>query len=633
MLASTLPPYRLILVDDDSAAAETRDLLAAFARAHGATLIRNETAGGHTRAANAGLAAAGAPWVVLLNSDTVVAPGWLDRLVAHGRRDPRLGLVGPVSNAASWQSVPELPEAADRAENPLPPGLDVAGMARLVAGASAGAGVPLPVLDGFCLLLRREMLAAIGPFDEARSGAGCGEVNDLCTRARRAGWGLLVADDVYVHRARPRNCPQERRRAPAERADRAPIGKHDPRPHIRPQVEVCRDSLALAGARARVRAAIVRRRLVQEGRARWEGRRIAIVLPAASEGAAVNLVLQEARAMRRMGVDAWLVNLAGFRRGFEAACPGLDLPVLYAADEGGVAGLLTGAPGFDAVVAALCRSVPWLPEGAGAPPAACYVQDFEPLFLPPGDPGHAPALRSCTARADLRLLTRSRRDAAEVERATGGRRAVVVGASADIDLFRPAPGKLPRGPGEPVRVCATLRPATPRRAPVLTTEVLRGLAGAPGVEIEVFGAEEAEIAAAGLAVPGALNRGRLRCEQLAWMLARADVFLDLSSHQAMGLTALEAMACGCAVLVPARGGAAELVANGTSGLVVATADPAACHAAARRLVQDHALRARLQAEAAAAAPAHHPEAAAARLLEALFGDGEASPPPAPARAA
>jgi GT2 family glycosyltransferase len=45
-------------------------------------------------------------------------------------------------------------------------------------------------LTGFCLLARRDVLNAFGNFDE-RFGTGFFEDDDLCVRAREAGFGLI----------------------------------------------------------------------------------------------------------------------------------------------------------------------------------------------------------------------------------------------------------------------------------------------------------------------------------------------------------------------------------------------------------------------------------------------------------
>jgi GT2 family glycosyltransferase len=98
----------LIIVDDGSSPG-CRDELVRFGQAHGqCTLIRNDKARGYTKAANQGLHLSRADVVILLNSDTVVTANWLDRLLSCADSDPRIGIVGPLSNAAGYQSVPEV---------------------------------------------------------------------------------------------------------------------------------------------------------------------------------------------------------------------------------------------------------------------------------------------------------------------------------------------------------------------------------------------------------------------------------------------------------------------------------------------------------------------------------------------
>jgi GT2 family glycosyltransferase/glycosyltransferase involved in cell wall biosynthesis len=617
VLACTMPPFRLVLVDDGSAA-ETRDLLAGFAREHHATLIRHEVAQGYTRAANAGLRASDAPWVVLLNSDTIVTLGWLDRMVEQAGTDARIGILGPLSNTASWQSVPQVQEGGDWAENPLPPGIDVGEMARIVAAAAARQAIPMPFLNGFCLLLRRQVIEEVGLFDETSFGDGYGEENDYCVRARKAGWKLVAADDAFVFHAQSRSYSHERRKTLVERADRVLVEKHDPKLHIWPQVHACKDSLAMVGLRARIAMGVQRRRVIAETRARFEGRRVAFLLPVCAEGGGANVVLQEARALARMGVDATLINLAVNRLGFEASYGTLDLPVLYAASPV-EARVIAADPrfSFDAVIATACQSVAWLPEDGPTP--AYYIQDYEPWFFPTDDPRHAEAEATYRGRPELRRFTKTHWNARRVEM-SGGLTPTVIGLSVDAELFRPAPDALPDH-GGPVRIAAMVRPATPRRQPALTVQVLQALRVrfGDGVVLSAFGADDAELAAAGLDLSGIHNHGRLGRKAMAALLGGSDVFLDLSDYQAMGLTALEAMASGCAVLVPERGGAVEFAEGGNAALATDTADPAAATAAAIRLVEDAALRARLRLRAVAVAPCHSPEFAAARLLDAVLG--------------
>src|SRR5438552_11313740 len=71
-------------------------------------------------------------------------------------------------------------------------------MIRLMSWPGSTKAVQLDRLTGFCLLVRREVLDKIGGFDE-RYGVGFFDDDDLCVRAREAGFRLLVAQNVFIH--------------------------------------------------------------------------------------------------------------------------------------------------------------------------------------------------------------------------------------------------------------------------------------------------------------------------------------------------------------------------------------------------------------------------------------------------
>lgn len=618
VLASTLPPFELVLIDDGSDV-ETRQFLATFAADHQATLIRHATAQGYTRAANKGLASAKMPWLLLLNSDTVVSDGWLDRLVAAGVQHQRIGLVGPVSNTASWQSVPAVEEGGDWAPNPLPRGMDIAEMSLLVGAASRRQVIDLPFLNGFCLLIRRSMLDAVGPFDEEAFGTGFGEENDYCIRARRAGWRLVVADDVYIHHAQSRSYSRERRLKLAQKADDA-LARKWPWREIGPAVECCRTHLALAASRERVLSLLKHRSASRADQRRFEGKRLAFALPSGGGAGGTNVVLQEIAALREAGVDVWIVNLATNRPGFEQAYPDSDVPCLYVRNTAEARVVLGGAqPGFDAVIATLYSTIDWLPR-CPTIRYGYYIQDYEPWFFAPDDTEHELARLSYARRSDAVLLTKTHWTCAKVADLAPGR-PVVVGPSVDTRQFMP-PNRAPRGPEAVLSIVAMVRVDAnrQRRAPGLTAQVLRRLAERFGkrIAIAIFGSTRAQLREAGIEFTGLRNLGILGRAQCAALLQEADVFCDFSEWQAMGLTALEAMACGCATVVPEQGGASEFAVDNINALVVDSADEQACFDAVARLIEDHALRQRLQLQAIAAATRCEPWGAAYALMDALF---------------
>ena len=153
-------------------------------------ILRNATNLGFARGCNQGLRAARGRYLVLLNNDTVVTPGWLDRLIAWATHDwPRVGMVGAVTNyaPAPQQVAPGYHDLA---------GLDPFALRR--AREFRGQALDFPRLTGFCLLARREVLEQVGPLDEGY-GLGFFEDDDLCVRVRDKGYRLLVAQDTYIH--------------------------------------------------------------------------------------------------------------------------------------------------------------------------------------------------------------------------------------------------------------------------------------------------------------------------------------------------------------------------------------------------------------------------------------------------
>jgi len=205
-------PHTVRILDDGSDEDTRQRVLAFIAERPWMRFDPNPQHLGYTATAQRAMTASDADWVVLLNSDTVVTPGWLDGLLSVAADDARTGAVGPVSNAASYQSVPETHDGTGRwAVNALPPGWSPANMGALVAEAAPRDAPDVPLLNGFCLCLRREAVLAVGGFDVAAFPQGYGEENDLCLRLRKAGWRLRLAAHVYVHHLKSRSFGHARR--------------------------------------------------------------------------------------------------------------------------------------------------------------------------------------------------------------------------------------------------------------------------------------------------------------------------------------------------------------------------------------------------------------------------------------
>lgn len=188
-----------IVVDDashDGSPALVRDRFS-WARLHAFPQNR-----GFVAACNQGLALARGRHVLLLNSDTVPAPGAFTAMVWLLDADPAIGAVGanlrnPDGSAQPcWGRFPGL----------LSECLSLLGLDRRLPGLAAGWARPLPpgasgVVEadwvlGACLLVRGEVAGVLGGLDPGFRIYS--EEVDWCRRIKAAGWRVVVAAEARV---------------------------------------------------------------------------------------------------------------------------------------------------------------------------------------------------------------------------------------------------------------------------------------------------------------------------------------------------------------------------------------------------------------------------------------------------
>lgn len=218
---------RIIIVDDGSQPATQAVIARHMVRHPADLLIRHETARGYTKSANAGMRASNADYVILQNSDTIVPSGWVQALVRAGEADPRIGIIGPLSNAATYQSVPLThAPSGDFEVNALPAGMTVDDVAVACARIPADPVYPSPVVNGFCFAIKRAVIDAIGYLDEEAFPQGYGEENDYCLRLPEAGFSCGFTLSTYVFHAKSKSFSHERRRVLSKAGWDSLVAKH-----------------------------------------------------------------------------------------------------------------------------------------------------------------------------------------------------------------------------------------------------------------------------------------------------------------------------------------------------------------------------------------------------------------------
>lgn len=183
-------PFEIIVIDDCSTdgTAACLDSLGTRVRT-----IRNETRKCFSENMNLAASRACGEFLCLLNNDTLVTAGWLQKLVAAARNDPGIGVVG---------------------NRQLTPGSNLIDHAGIVFNSQ---GRPVHLYRGqpadfrpalfsqefqsvtaACWLVKKTLFLELGGFDPEFKNSF--EDVDFCLRARRSGYKIFyVADSVIYH--------------------------------------------------------------------------------------------------------------------------------------------------------------------------------------------------------------------------------------------------------------------------------------------------------------------------------------------------------------------------------------------------------------------------------------------------
>ncbi len=191
LASSTYTDWRAIVVDNASGDGSVEKIRAAVPQVE---VLVNESNLGFAGGVNAGITRAmadGFSYILVLNNDIEVDPAALGLLLYAAEARPRAGILSPLILYAEGGRV----WFAGSYRRRFLPGVSLPGYRRHRSFSSQVFAADY--VTGCAMLLRREMLEQVGLLDSTYFMYW--DDLDLCERARRAGWQILVAPEAVIH--------------------------------------------------------------------------------------------------------------------------------------------------------------------------------------------------------------------------------------------------------------------------------------------------------------------------------------------------------------------------------------------------------------------------------------------------
>ncbi len=192
-IQNTKMKCRIILVDDKSPDERVHALEKEFAAKYdNVVLLENEENYGFVKTVNNGLAIAEGH-VAIVNTDTELPEGWLERLMYPILFEKKVATSTPYTNSGTIFSFPTI-----GVNNSIYGGLDVDAVDRQFARVKARyASAPTGV--GFCMGMNKHAIKEVGFLDYETYDRGYAEENDWCQKALKKGYRNVQVENLFVY--------------------------------------------------------------------------------------------------------------------------------------------------------------------------------------------------------------------------------------------------------------------------------------------------------------------------------------------------------------------------------------------------------------------------------------------------
>ena len=206
LLNCTPASIRIIAINDASTDPEVANVLDAYSMAPNLDVYTNENNLGFSGTVNRGFSLANNNDVIILNSDTVVTPGWVSNLKLKAYSHPKIATVTPLSNNAGPFSVSKTSSSKDAIQIQKL-------LNSLACDHHFDALQQMPTGHGFCLYIKSQAFEEVGYFDEVNFPRGYGEENDFCMRLKKKQFINTLDTKTFIYHAEAASFGSDKKKA------------------------------------------------------------------------------------------------------------------------------------------------------------------------------------------------------------------------------------------------------------------------------------------------------------------------------------------------------------------------------------------------------------------------------------
>lgn len=194
-------PFRLIIVDNGIEEPELLSYFANLKKEHNSiSLISRDRSPGYAAALNKGIAVSTSDLIAILNNAVIVSKNWLIKLKAGLETDEQAAIIAPMCNN---RFIPKIDVKFDQNRDiglQLEEYNNFLEQSPIQQGMNPSPNMFVPYVLGYCMLIKKEVIEKCGGFDSIYGESMYFSDFDLCFRAARKDFKILISNKTVIYR-------------------------------------------------------------------------------------------------------------------------------------------------------------------------------------------------------------------------------------------------------------------------------------------------------------------------------------------------------------------------------------------------------------------------------------------------